>query len=379
MMTLNLLDHPVVLSTPRRLTGYSAWCEHIPFAMFLVDLLRPRTIVELGAHYGDSFCAFCQAVDELGLQTACYAVDTWRGDEHAGFYGPEVLADLRAHHDPLYGSFSRLVHSTFDEACEHFPSGSIDLLHIDGFHSYEAVKHDFETWQPKLSHRGVVLFHDTNVREHDFGVYKFWAEVSESYSHFEFHHGHGLGVLAVGKESHENLSAVLDLRESEAVAFRRFFFQLGYLLTEQIVKERALTDARKQSRELAELLAQNRELTELLAQKETVLSTLRCQIEEKDRAIEERGRTIEERDQAIGEKARAIEEKARAIEEKDRAIEEKALAIEERGRTIEEKDRVIEEKDRVIETLYRQIMAITNSRGGKLLQRWWDLRRKISG
>ena len=372
MMTLNLLDHPVVLSAPRRLTGYSAWCEHIPFAMFLVDLLRPRTIVELGAHHGDSFCAFCQAVDELRLETACYAVDTWRGDEHAGFYGDEVLADLRAHHDPLYGNFSRLVHSTFDEACEHFPNGSIDLLHIDGFHSYEAVKHDFETWQPKLSCRGVVLFHDTNVREHDFGVHKFWAEVSDSYPHFEFHHGHGLGVLAVGQESHENLSVVLDLREGEAVAFRRFFFQLGYLLTEQIVKERALTDARKQNQELTELQAQNRELTELQAQRETVLSTLQCQIEEKDRTIEEKGWAIEERD-------RAIEERDRAIEERDRVIEERDRAIEAKDRAIEAKDRAIEEKDRAIETLYRQIMAITNSRGGKLLQWWWDLRRKISG
>jgi len=31
----------------------SAWLEHIPFAFWVVDTLRPRKIVELGTHYGN--------------------------------------------------------------------------------------------------------------------------------------------------------------------------------------------------------------------------------------------------------------------------------------------------------------------------------------
>ena len=106
---MNPLDHPICLASPKRLTSVRSWHEHIPFAMFLVDLLRPSVLVELGTHAGDSYCAFCQAVKELNLNTRCYAIDTWKGDAHSGFYDARVLEDLRAHHDPLYGSFSSLI------------------------------------------------------------------------------------------------------------------------------------------------------------------------------------------------------------------------------------------------------------------------------
>ena len=72
-------------------------------------------IVDLGVHNGVSYSAFCQAVDRLGLPTRCFAVDTWKGDDHAGHYGEEVLADLTQFHE-RYRGFSTLLRMTFDEA-----------------------------------------------------------------------------------------------------------------------------------------------------------------------------------------------------------------------------------------------------------------------
>src|SRR5215212_2846221 len=99
----NPLDYPISLSKPLRNVPPSAWVEHSPFAMFLVDLLRPKLFVELGTHSGNSYCAFCQAIKSLNIDARAYAVDTWQGDPQAGYYDSEVLMDLRAHHDPLYG------------------------------------------------------------------------------------------------------------------------------------------------------------------------------------------------------------------------------------------------------------------------------------
>jgi O-antigen biosynthesis protein len=226
MSNFNPLNHPVCLKHPARIAS-STWIEHVPFAMYLIDVLRPRVFVELGTFYGVSYCAFCQAVKEVGAETKCYAVDTWQGDPQGGFFGDEVLGHLRNHHDPLYSGFSQLIQSNFEEAAGRFAEGSVDLLHIDGFHTYEAVRGDFETWLPKMSERGVVLFHDISVREKDFGVWKFWDEIKARYPHYEVEYGYGLGLISTGSERPASLDVLFDSPEQELRRIRDFFRQLG--------------------------------------------------------------------------------------------------------------------------------------------------------
>jgi hypothetical protein len=155
-----------------RLGAPSAWWQHVPFAHWIVPATAPRILVELGTHAGVSYAAFCQAVMRERLEIRCHAVDTWRGDPQTGEYGEEVYDEFRRFHDERYGIFSTLLRCTFDEALDHIADGSVDLLHIDGLHTYEAVRHDFEMWTPKLSSCAVVLLHDTNERRGDFGVWR---------------------------------------------------------------------------------------------------------------------------------------------------------------------------------------------------------------
>ena len=219
-------ENPICRLPPRRLV-LSAWSLHVPFGMYLVDILRPTCIVELGSRKGVSYCAFCQAVKYLGMDSNCVAIDSWFGDVHTGAYGAQVLADLRRHHDPLYRDFSRLEQSLFHEAVSGFRDGSIDLLHVDGLHTYDAVRGDFESWLPRMSRQGVILFHDVTERREDFGVWRLWAVLTERYPSFTFPQGHGLGVLGVGDSLPEAVNALLHCSEPEARAIREFFLRRG--------------------------------------------------------------------------------------------------------------------------------------------------------
>ena len=211
---------------PMSRTGVpSAWITHVPFAHWLVAAQRPRSIVELGTHNGVSYSAFCEAVQRLGLDCRCLAVDTWRGDEHAGHYGEEVFASLSAFHAQRYAGFSELLRSTFDDALGYVPDGSVDLLHIDGLHTYEAVRHDWKSWHPKLAPGAVVLFHDTNVRERGFGVWRLYDELAAEHPNFEFLHGHGLGLVA--PQPGPVIAALAALDGAGTAALRERFAILG--------------------------------------------------------------------------------------------------------------------------------------------------------
>ena len=265
-MTYNPIEYPQTFAQPEWITNVNSWHGHLPFGAFLVSALKPRLLVELGVMFGDSYCTFCQAVKALALNTRCYGIDSWQGDEHAGVYTPnEFLPTLRNHHDVRYGEFSTLQQSLFDEALPDFLDHSIDLLHIDGLHTYEAVRHDFETWLPKMSEQGVVLFHDTNVHENNFGVYQLWGEVSQRYPHFEFLHSYGLGVLGVGNSLPESLLPFFQATVEETQKLRAFFEFLGQRTTSETQRCASLTQELSKAQGVLDDYAKSRALK--LAQK----------------------------------------------------------------------------------------------------------------
>ena len=202
---------------PERLGRQSDWWGHIPFAFWLTSVSKPRVLVELGTQNGVSYAAFCEAVVRLQFETRCYGIDTWTGDTRLGL-NDAVFDDLKNFHDPRYASFSQLLPMSFDDACNLFEAGTIDLLHIDGCPPYKALRHNFEAWRPKLSDRAVVLFHDIHVPKEESGVSRFFRELKMELPAFEFLHSHGLGIAVVGANAPDTVRNLCGLTDDRAIA-----------------------------------------------------------------------------------------------------------------------------------------------------------------
>ncbi|OGS71891.1 MAG: hypothetical protein A2063_05640 [Gallionellales bacterium GWA2_60_142] len=220
----------------------------------LMSLMRPRTYVELGTHYGASFFAVCQAIEEYKIDCFPVAIDLWVGDKHAGYYQEDVYSTFKWIHQNKYSGVGSALRKDFSEAAQDFEAKSIDLIHIDGLHTYEAVKNDYETWLPKVTENGVLLFHDTAVRERGFGVWELWDEIKDKHASFNFTHTHGLGIIALGRADTNPIVALLEIINSSKgsmESFDNFFKLIGERVTGESLAKNELERNQEKFRTLS--------------------------------------------------------------------------------------------------------------------------------
>lgn len=209
----------------------SAWSNHIPFLYTLMEMQRPQRYVELGTHMGASFFAACQHIRSNGNYGEAVAIDIWAGDHQAGFYSNQVFIDFERQLNSRFPKTGKFIRSYFSEAASSFEDRSIELLHIDGLHTYEAVKEDYETWRPKLTDNGVMIFHDTNEFQTDFGVNQLFGEIRhQATTSFEFRHGHGLGVMAFGTRETNPVIELLNYFATRPEKIESYYETLGRAL-----------------------------------------------------------------------------------------------------------------------------------------------------
>jgi hypothetical protein len=179
----------------------TAWRGHGEFAMNLVELLKPETVVDLGVDYG--FSTFCFAYPKIG---DVYGIDWFKGDNNAGHRDTfELVAKTYLTIQVTAGVLNiQFIKSDFDEAAKLWQK-PIDILHIDGFHSYEAVSNDFEKWSKFCHKKSVILLHDT--QSYPLTVGKFFNELKGfKYEKLDWF---GLGIYTQDEEIFKKVQSIL--------------------------------------------------------------------------------------------------------------------------------------------------------------------------
>lgn len=197
-----LFDKCVLDFFPQYRSTQVAWQALEPFAAWLMRTVQPGRTVELGSYRGDSFFAMLQSSQGLEPVREIWAVDSWQGDHHTGPYGEGVYHQFMTEFTRRADPTARHLRMLFSDALAEFDDGSIDLLHIDGAHDYGSVREDYETWLPKMAPDGIILFHDTLVRQENFGVWRLWADIVEASPEgrtINLGFSNGLGVLCLGE------------------------------------------------------------------------------------------------------------------------------------------------------------------------------------
>jgi predicted O-methyltransferase YrrM len=171
----------------------STWIGLETIAYEIVAHFKPKTVVELGSYGGFSTCALGLALSRAVPGSKLYAVDTWQGDAQTGGYDEDVYQDFLTKRRAL-GLEDIIVpmRMTFAEARKKIPS-EIDLLHIDGWHTFKAVSNDFKMFRPMVARGGIVMFHDVYTVITQMRV--FWSIISRLYPSCLIPYSHGLGVI----------------------------------------------------------------------------------------------------------------------------------------------------------------------------------------
>ena len=180
----------------------SAWQGHHYFALWLVNEIKPLVTVDLGVDRG--FSSFIFAAQNIGR---VYGVDWFMGDSYLGEKEDDYIPVMRRKRK-IEKKFSlkniMIIQSKFTDLAEKW-NKPIDILHIDGSHSYDDVKEDYQNWSKFLKEDSVVLFHDVNIYE---GVIRFFNELN--LPKYCFTHSFGLGVASRNKELISKIEEIWD-------------------------------------------------------------------------------------------------------------------------------------------------------------------------
>ncbi len=150
--------------------------------------LKPERILEIGTAQGGTLYLWTQAAS---ANATIVSIDLPGGD-FGGAYAPCRSELYRAFAHPGQTIQLELADShqpkSLIKVKQHFGDQQIDFAFIDGDHTYEGVKADFNDYGPLVRPGGIIAFHDILYRSNQpsIRVDTLWRELKEQYDCTEF-------------------------------------------------------------------------------------------------------------------------------------------------------------------------------------------------
>jgi cephalosporin hydroxylase len=200
------LPHAEALDLARGLTWYGGRLrptqatDEIVWLLDMLERLQPKTIVEIGTDEGGTLFLWTRVAAPDALLVA---VDT-RPLGVLGQRSPYALVRKglarKQQRIELVMPGNSQIQATVERVRGITGGRPVDFLFIDGDHSYDGVKRDFELWSPLVRSGGLIAFHDMRP-DHPDGVPRLWAELRERFETEEriasTQPNYGIGVVHV--------------------------------------------------------------------------------------------------------------------------------------------------------------------------------------
>ena len=179
---------------------YTCWRGFIDLVDFIGEIVKPKTIVELGVANGYSTLLLAKITDKNG---DVFAVDKWEGrEEECRQKAEDNIAYAKEH----FGINNiHLIHKEFTSYFyESFWKKQIDILHIDGDHSDKCVREDFDMWSPFVSPNGLILLHDVTNASFT-GPLRACREEQDNWNVLIYPQELGLGIITKNHDIYSKL------------------------------------------------------------------------------------------------------------------------------------------------------------------------------
>ncbi len=152
-----------------------------------INEIKPKVILEIGTANGGTLFLFSRIAPE---DATIVSVDLPGGGFGGGYSAWRTLLykafPLRGKKMHLFRADSH-KNETLEQVKVVLDGQQIDFLFIDGDHTYEGVKRDFEMYSPLVRKGGMVAFHDIvpHLAEAGCEVTQLWEEMKYGYDHME--------------------------------------------------------------------------------------------------------------------------------------------------------------------------------------------------